>query len=1294
MSIIRVYSCDSILNPDKVSRALNKIEEEAKGIPSSLETPLFLAYRLEEVSKYGTKLSEITTFAKYTSQYVESMVDVFLNNNEDTINIFDYKEIMGSDPVIKISKSKKDINHGFWKITNLALVNPFIPVDERRLTKDFPFKETIKQVPEYSRQVHNSGFFNGKFDEEKVDEYLKKDQIKNDGLNLLLDLIEDPELQQAFFDDLQIPLISTYRIQEVWHVVNQRNLEIDKYNKAYRDYQRELNKYTQRLEKHENLELLPEDQRYPPLAPDPIPSDEEWFMAQSPKTRNQVVEFFSLQSRSKFNTTTMKTEIISNKNSIMEIPCVLYTLQKCGVSKEIIEEFKKSNKIYGPTIKTKVITEILSKHRIQLVVHSNKKTPNPVPGRTTNCEKFPRDSKINGLWTKIEVDRYENHMFQRKFYYSKRAGKEVSALVAIINGFQHGLLSTYNAYEFYKYFDNCTLDPMIKFDIRKYFRENTSEDFDPHVRQLKLKKKVDKPDVVYYADFETTTDEEHHIPYMVHCIGPKIDQTYFGEDCAYKMLAEINEKVGTVNKINKKTNELEEVVPTVRIYFHNLKYDYTFIRGLLKKIDECTKGNQLYSASGYFTSKKSNEKSKYIKIDFWDTLPIMRCRLSKAAEYYIGGERAKQFKKEACPYGFYTRENFKKYPNNWAPLEEFKKKFNSEKDLELFNKTLPELPEKIYNKTLQEINFMEYSAFYCRQDVIIMKEAFENIRKLFLGKEIEGIHGTPPFSIDVFRYRTISSLAWAYFLKKSFGKYFEPPEDDKPQKNLNICEISEIERVIGRAAVRGGRTMMGFNQPSHYVSPDPNNPDYDVVDFDAVSLYPSAGARSWISKGLPHFIKPPEGTKWTRKEFLEWFDTPETKKKTKEYTDGWLFVTQLHANIPRAFPMICVKDPKTHLNNYENFNHQQVETVISMTDLFNFIDFQDGEFEWEGAIVWSGKRNYNCQTPFKELNDFRKQNHNLVDENGNDIPDHPIATLTKLVNNSIYGKSNQKIQNFEINIIDKIGWSFNRSAQAFTIRDVWQEYFNANAYRIIDFEPLAGNKNHIKVRQYRTDKSFAMIQFAITILAISKRIIGPVLCIAEDVAKEMNLPGPFYTDTDSMHLIRKTLPETARRFEEKYGYPLIGKELGQFHIDFDTPPNFKKDPKTGKFIEKVRGAIECYFCAKKVYADKLIGTEDSIGYHKRMKGICSDLVQWDDYEKYFNNRPLTYDLVKAKPSFVYEEGYVKSLPSMIRTVMSRACREALKRPRQIEENPVIEIIDETEESDTVIEDVPAKRQKI
>ena len=251
---------------------------------------------------------------------------------------------------------------------------------------------------------------------------------------------------------------------------------------------------------------------------------------------------------------------------------------------------------------------------------------------------------------------------------------------------------------------------------------------------------------------------------------------------------------------------------------------------------------------------------------------------------------------------------------------------------------------------------------------------------------------------------------------------------------------------------------------------------------------------------------------------------------------------------------------------------------------------------------------------------------------------------------------------------------------------------------MIDFEPLAGNKDHVKVRVYKTDKSFALIPLAVNILAMSKRIIGLVIMLGEEVADELNVPRPFYTDTDSVHLVRKTLPLLKERFWAWAGYELDGPNLGQFHIDFDAPANFKKD-------ERVRGAVESYFCAKKVYADKLIGTQGTIGFHMRMKGIVSSLVKWEDYIKFYNNEPVTYELALGKLLFEYEQGAVCTKHSMIRTVMSRECRRRLKeaekskkRPREeTSEEPLIEIIDESTEPDVIVEDssdVAAKRQKI
>ena len=1295
---IPVYSVDSLNKPGRVIQVFREFEEKAKEIPTEITKPVFIAWRAEERARNGDLLNFFITFGKFNKEYVDAILNTFVNQEEGYVDLFKYKDLAGSDPVFKVAKTRDSIDSGVWRITHLALINPYIPKEEREI--GYPFQEAITHMPEYTRQVTNSGFFNGCFtDLARNLDKLPQEALKNDGVCLLLDLIEEPELQRAFFEDLQIPLISSldreYQILFNLYIDAEKNLEKINYQIAKLRKAKEIDEEKiKELEEaklidalwffdHPEWNILRKRQTFP--------SREEFYQKLTPIQQNQLNEYLSIKTETKFDTRSKTSKIVSGK-SLMEIPCVIYALQQCGVSEEVIEEIKISNKIHGSTIKMRPLVEILSKHQIQIVVHKEKNSKNPVPGRLTNVDKHPRS--VNGMWTTIEVDRFENHMFIRKSYYSKRAQKEVSALIAIIYGFKYGLLRKFNAYEFYRWYGNYSLDPMIKFDLEQFWKEADPDTFHPAVRRLNKQKAKPIPDAVYFADFETTTDEDHHIPYMVHCIGPKLDQTFIGDDCARQMLTAINSITGLKVVTDPKTGKEKKVEPLVRIYFHNLKYDYTFIRGELRDIAECTKGSVLYSALGNFTSGTPPKRSRF---DFWDTLPIMRCKLSQAAKNYIGGERAKQFQKEACPYAFYTRANFQAYPTGWVSKNLFESGFGSEEELETFREILPKLPESIYNRETEEIEYMQYSAFYCRQDVVIMKEAFENIRELFLGeKEIPGIHGKPPFKLDIYKYRTISSIAWAHFIEAAYGNTFRGRiGKDGKKNNINCCPVEELRetiRVLGRLAVRGGRTMCGDNKPHYYKSPDWNDPDYDLVDYDAVSLYPSAGARAWVPKHLPCLIKPKEGEKWTQKEFLEWFDTPETRKQTKKYCDGWIYVTMLHAKKPRSFPMICVKS-KEGLNNYTNFDHEHVKTMISMIDLFNFIDFQDGEFEWEGAIVWDSGRDYHCQKVFQDLNDFRKKNHNLKDEQGNPIPDHPIANLSKLVSNSIYGKTNQKVQNFETLIIDTIGWRKDIKEKTFKETDQWQEFFNTNAYRMIDFEPLAGNKDHIKVRVYKTDTSFALITLAINILAMSKRIIGPVIMIGEEVADELGVSRPFYTDTDSVHLIRKTLPLLRQRFKERFGYELEGPNLGQFHIDFDSPANFKKGNKElGIPDEQVRGAVESYFCAKKVYADKLLGTEGTIGYHMRMKGIVSNLVKWDDYVKFYNNEPITYDLALGKLLFEYEDGAVYTKHSMKRTVMSRECRKRLeeqakKRPREeIEEEEPISLIDKDEEPDVIIED--------
>jgi hypothetical protein len=117
---------------------------------------------------------------------------------------------------------------------------------------------------------------------------------------------------------------------------------------------------------------------------------------------------------------------------------------------------------------------------------------------------------------------------------------------------------------------------------------------------------------------------------------------------------------------------------------------------------------------------------------------------------------------------------------------------------------------------------------------------------------------------------------------------------------------------------------------------------------------------------------------------------------------------------------------------------------------------------------------------------------------------------------------------------------------------------------------------------------------------MSKRIMNEVICSAED--NDLKI---YYQDTDSIHINDEDIVKLKDIYESKYNRQLIGKNMGQFHSDF----NMKVK---GKDINNIvsTGLI---MLGKKSYIDRLRG-EDKEGnyyydYHIRLKGINEDAIK-------------------------------------------------------------------------------------
>ena len=169
--------------------------------------------------------------------------------------------------------------------------------------------------------------------------------------------------------------------------------------------------------------------------------------------------------------------------------------------------------------------------------------------------------------------------------------------------------------------------------------------------------------------------------------------------------------------------------------------------------------------------------------------------------------------------------------------------------------------------------------------------------------------------------------------------------------------------------------------------------------------------------------------------------------------------------------------------------------------------------------------------------------------------------------NSAYGKMIQKP------IKDKFVYKKYRTMKKHvdkkTNKVTWNEEFPYAKYMIKNSAKII-ESNQISKNLYQIKTSKPIYDFAtntllgVQVLSMSKRIMNEVMCTAEHLGIRI-----FYQDTDSMHIEKDRLAELATEFKNRFGRELIGKNLGQFHNDFD-------EVKDGY-------AHKSLFCGKKVY---------------------------------------------------------------------------------------------------------------
>ena len=398
----------------------------------------------------------------------------------------------------------------------------------------------------------------------------------------------------------------------------------------------------------------------------------------------------------------------------------------------------------------------------------------------------------------------------------------------------------------------------------------------------------------------------------------------------------------------------------------------------------------------------------------------------------------------------------------------------------------------------------------------------------------------------------------------------------------NCYKLSGVPREFIQRCVVGGRVMCANNTKTHIYE--------EIDDFDACSLYPSAVKElGGYLRGTPKVMN--------ENDFGNWHEFDGVFVHVK--------VTKLGKN--RVFPLLSVKNE----SGIRNFTNDVVgkEFYMDKISLEDFINFQQGEVKFIRGYYYNEGKNIKSSKLIQKLYNERKKKK----KEGN-----YIQIVYKLIMNSSYGRTIMKPITHDYKFV--YGDEKKRN-----------DFIVANHNYISDIIDL--NPGYLFKIKKPIGKHFSAPHIGTSILSMSKRIMNRVMCLAEDENIDI-----YYQDTDSMHILRDKVLKLSNSYFEKYNKILIGKEMGQFHSDFE----FKSD--------EPAYAIESIFLGKKSYCDKIRvinSGKEEFKYHIRMKGIPNWSVKekgnvMETYEKLFNGEKIRFSMTnkdhirfKKNPNFSY-----------------------------------------------------------
>lgn len=538
----------------------------------------------------------------------------------------------------------------------------------------------------------------------------------------------------------------------------------------------------------------------------------------------------------------------------------------------------------------------------------------------------------------------------------------------------------------------------------------------------------------------------------------------------------------------------------------------------------------------------------------------------------------------------------------------------------------------------EAIGYSYYDHYNMQDDKAIIKEYLKSVKKIDRERFMENIrmknnNGKYAFDYDETNNTFNHVKYYKYYLKydilvleagiKKMGEIIKILTNLDIHSFLTISSLTNHYMKINGAfnglyevqgnlreylsrAIYGGRVELNKKYVKKKITTG-------ISDYDAVSLYPSAIMRMCSEIGLP---------KGEAKRI-----TTKVKKELDElsYYIVTVKITKIKKNQQIPFIRSYVNDKCYYLNELKN--NEPIYVVIDKITLEDYIEFHDIEYEIIDGIYYNEGFNKVMGELIKHLFEerirFKKEGNNAMQE------------IIKLMLNSSYGKTIMKKAKTKKYIVDN---------------DKLGQYITNHFNNIVSCTKLSDQQTSVIKDCY--DDSYNLSQVGILILSYSKRIMNEVMNIAND-----NEIVIYYQDTDSMHMNRDDVKKLETLYETKYGKILNGKNMGQFHTDFE-----------------IKGACSevystmSYFLGKKCYMDKLESTDKDGNlihkYHLRMKGITEaglehSQIFFQSYEALYDylSKDCEFNFLLNPPTekvlFEYSNAGVKTRDSFYRKVNFR-----------------------------------------